>query len=972
MNQSYNSPGNMPTTGATTLVKSLNFKKLFLVLVFLAGAISLKAQTWRSAEFDRFPFKIVQNAEETGACTNLLSDVVLPRIIDITKDPYNAVGNGTHDCTDAFRRALARGKSFIYIPNGTYLITDSVGFSPDWVVSNNGVAGYGSSGIQMWGESRSRVILKLKDNATGFNDPSNPKAFFNTGGGSPDRFNNSIWNITFEIGTGNPGAIGLRHYLSNLGGLYNVTIRTRGQGKIGLDKSYNRANGPSLTKDVRIEGFETGIKTDFSVQSEVYEHVTLKGQTKYGFYNAKQILTIRDLRVENCGGPAFVNESGFVNILDADLAGTGTAAIAAIQNGDKGKLLVRNLSTSGYSKAIEDPQKPLNQTSLGGLYLSDAGIGANGTSSSNLATLNLEVKETPVIPWDDPSEWVDPADPYFGATPNGQCGLTRPACLPCNDDTEAIQRAIDATEIEGSPYYGRTTLFLRGTYRILGSIRLRGSIRRVIGTSSTTVSGPSNGLKPDKTPIGTTWIIEDGVHPVIEFQNIGSGWPTHHVPYFENASGRTIIIKNSGFEPSVSITNGEVFVESSVLKKASFTNAQVWARQLNTETSAGTKITLDGTTYWGLGLKTEKNKSGMLAKNQSKVEQFGGFIYSTERVNATTPMIRLENSEASISMYEYLGLYAFSNPYMILIEDVKGGSTVTVNRGGTMTAPTYPASWSQCNDGTTTCNDGKIGSSYLLYSNIDAPTSDITFRPADNPSGTVAGLNYSYYRGSWHALPDFNALTPAVQGNVTNFDLSPRDRNDNFAFKYTGYVNVPRDGVYTFYTSSDDGSQLYIGNTQVVNNDKTHSNRERSGTIGLKAGKHAVTVTYFEATGQEVLSVSYAGPDLTKRVIPSSELSRSGFAGAKMGIGSELGEDQLIIYPNPVTNGSLTVGLNAADKDKKVALTISDMLGRIVYLDNFISNGKSQHLNLERLQPGVYVIRMKGSNTNFNAKVIVE
>ncbi len=955
---------NVPASGAHLAAKFSGYKKLSLLLVLLAGTFWAKAQTFPTAASDQFPFKIVTQAPLSASCTTPPADSLRRTgMIDVTKPPYNADKTGQTDATQAFRAALAKKQSFIYIPNGTYLISDSVGFSPLWATAPNGLRGYGGDYLQMWGESRNGVILKLKDNAPGFNDPARPKAFFNTGGGSPDRFNNSIWNVTFEIGTGNPGAIGLRHYLNNSGGLYNVTIRTRGQGKIGLDKSYNRANGPSLTKDVLIEGFETGIKTDYSVESEVYEYVTLRNQTQYGFYNARQVLSIRGLKVENCAGPALYNGAGFINLLDGNLAGTGTAAIV---NGDKGKLVVRNLSTSGYTQAISDPQKPLTQTSLGGLYLSDPGIGTDGNPNNNVTTLNLPVKETPVVPWDDPATWVDPAD--FGATANGVCNITV-ACLPCDDDSDAIQRAIDATQAGGSRA-GATTLFLSGDYRIYKTLRLRGSIRRVIGPASNTLGTPANGQNWDGTPVGTTWIVEAGTHPVVEFQNINGGWPSHQVPYLESSSGRTIVIKNAQIGPSINITNGEVFIESSAIGRLTFTNAKVWARQLDPESNTHAKLTLDGTTYWGLGLKTEKANTIILAKNQSKVEQFGGYIYTTDQVDAATPMLRIENSEISISMYEYLGKYAYSKPYMILVSDLKGSATVTVNRGGTITAPTYPAAWSQCNDGTTDCTDGKIGSSYTLYRNTPSHASDITLRTADNPSGTVAGLNYRYYEGNWSSLPNFDALTAAEGGTVSNFDLTPKNRPDNFGFRFTGYVNVPSDGIYTFYTASDDGSKLYIGSTEVVNNDGLHGSRERSGTIGLKAGKHAITVTFFEATVGEVLTVSYSSAAIAKQLIPASALSRSTTSAF---ISSEKAKGEKgVLYPNPVANGRFTVGLNAAGKDTKVAVTLTDVIGRIVYRTNFVSNGNSQELRIGKLKPGIYTIRMNGPHTDFHSKVVVE
>jgi hypothetical protein len=155
-------------------------------------------------------------------------------------------------------------------------------------------------------------------------------------------------------------------------------------------------------------------------------------------------------------------------------------------------------------------------------------------------------------------------------------------------------------------------------------------------------------------------------------------------------------------------------------------------------------------------------------------------------------------------------------------------------------------------------------------------TSTVVLRNPENPAATASGLDYQYYEGTgWSVLPDFNALTAIKSGTAANFDPGVRNRDDNFGVSFTGFVNVPTDGTYTFYTSSDDGSKLFIGTTEVVNNDGLHGSQERSGTIGLKAGKHAVRVVFFEATGGEVLAVSYAGPGITKQAIPATALSRA-------------------------------------------------------------------------------------------------
>ena len=168
-----------------------------------------------------------------------------------------------------------------------------------------------------------------------------------------------------------------------------------------------------------------------------------------------------------------------------------------------------------------------------------------------------------------------------------------------------------------------------------------------------------------------------------------------------------------------------------------------------------------------------------------------------------------------------------------------------------------------------TDNDGATG---LTTVQIAVNESD-NLLPAVNPANTVNGLDYKYYEGGYSVVPVFSTLTPKKTGTIKNFDIST-DRATAFAFNFTGYINVPADGQYTFYTTSDDGSNLYIDNVPVVNNDGLHRAIEKSGTIGLKAGKHAISVGYIQAAVDKVLTVSYAGPGVTKQVIPASALYR--------------------------------------------------------------------------------------------------
>jgi hypothetical protein len=148
-------------------------------------------------------------------------------------------------------------------------------------------------------------------------------------------------------------------------------------------------------------------------------------------------------------------------------------------------------------------------------------------------------------------------------------------------------------------------------------------------------------------------------------------------------------------------------------------------------------------------------------------------------------------------------------------------------------------------------------------------------RAPEAAAGSIAGLDYRYFEGSFSLLPDFTQLTPVKTGAINNFLLSVANRSDNFALEYTGFLDVASDGVYRFSTTSDDGSRLMIGSSLVVWNDGLHVARETRGTIALKRGKHTINVAFFESSGTESLVVRWGeGAAVTLQAIPDGMLFR--------------------------------------------------------------------------------------------------
>lgn len=139
--------------------------------------------------------------------------------------------------------------------------------------------------------------------------------------------------------------------------------------------------------------------------------------------------------------------------------------------------------------------------------------------------------------------------------------------------------------------------------------------------------------------------------------------------------------------------------------------------------------------------------------------------------------------------------------------------------------------------------------------------------PAAEITADKAGVRYEFYKGDWDVLPDFDKIAPIKKNVLANFSFAPRDTTEHFGFRYSGLIKIPADGVYQFFTNSDDGSRLFIDGRLVVNNDGLHGMLEKKSVVPLAKGLHRIVVTFFEKTDGDALEVYWAGPGIEKRVV---------------------------------------------------------------------------------------------------------
>lgn len=154
----------------------------------------------------------------------------------------------------------------------------------------------------------------------------------------------------------------------------------------------------------------------------------------------------------------------------------------------------------------------------------------------------------------------------------------------------------------------------------------------------------------------------------------------------------------------------------------------------------------------------------------------------------------------------------------------------------------------------------------------------LTDSPAAVGNGT--GLVGNYFQG---ANSFTNKVTERLDATIDfaygygdfpekRFDV-PNLGEENFSVRWTGYIEAPVTGNYTFSTNSDDGVQLKINSETLINNLTYHGNTEDIGQLFLTEGQRIpIELSYFNGAGNYTMLLSWQAANLPKQVIPTQYL----------------------------------------------------------------------------------------------------
>jgi len=393
----------------------------------------------------------------------MLIDVQLhdPSAVYLTRETFGAAGDGRADDTAALQAAIDAiatrcGKGIVFVPAGTYRLTDTVRV---W------------AGIRLIGFGKTRPVLLLRSNTPGFAQDASkymlhfadrkPDAGQPIRDGHPGTFYSAVSCVDFEIETGNPSAVAVRFHVAQHSFVAHADFRI-GDGRAGVEAVGNEF------ENCRFFGGEYGIDTGSTAPSWPFVLIDshFQGQRSAAIQTDRAGMTIIRATFHDLPS-AVVIRAGKPELLwmsDCTLQNVWSEAVLiSVAQSPRTQVNLKNLRCTNVPTVVRFRETdrviiaPADAYAVAdfchGLRIDHAGDAGEMRTDVSMTPTNFTsaLPETDLIALPPASSWTDVKS--LGATGDGQ-----------TDDTAALCRAIASHRILYLP---------TGRYRVSATIELR-------------------------------------------------------------------------------------------------------------------------------------------------------------------------------------------------------------------------------------------------------------------------------------------------------------------------------------------------------------------------------------------------------------------------------------------------------------------------------------------------------------------
>ena len=135
------------------------------------------------------------------------------------------------------------------------------------------------------------------------------------------------------------------------------------------------------------------------------------------------------------------------------------------------------------------------------------------------------------------------------------------------------------------------------------------------------------------------------------------------------------------------------------------------------------------------------------------------------------------------------------------------------------------------------------------------------------------GLTAAFYTNrQWENEPAVVRVERQINLDFVTADSASLPQQE-FSVEWSGWLQVDREGQYTFSTRSDDGSTIEIDGHVVVDNGGVHGPATRTATIAMTPGLHQIRLRFLQATGLYEFYASWMPPGETNESpLPAQQL----------------------------------------------------------------------------------------------------
>lgn len=132
--------------------------------------------------------------------------------------------------------------------------------------------------------------------------------------------------------------------------------------------------------------------------------------------------------------------------------------------------------------------------------------------------------------------------------------------------------------------------------------------------------------------------------------------------------------------------------------------------------------------------------------------------------------------------------------------------------------------------------------------------------PLEKQESVLTNLISRVYKGPWDSIPDFTRIQSenVEEEHDGLLDTAIAATAERFGIVWEGEFTAPADGEYEFILDADDSARLLL-HSQLIAEVKGIGpmGRSSTGKMALKAGANPIRVEYFQATGNQGMSLGW-------------------------------------------------------------------------------------------------------------------